>query len=191
MRIGILGGKFDPIHKGHEALAAAAARELKLDRVMLVPVYQHPLADSSKTMSAAPKDRLEMVRCAIQGNDKLEASDCEIARGGASYTGDTLRELKTKHPNDELFFITGGDWGQKLEHWKDIDAVFSLATFVVASRPGFDLKSLPKEVRALQFRPLDISSTQIRQNLQQGKTVDQWISQKVLHYIHEHQLYRS
>ncbi len=190
MRVGILGGTFDPIHKGHLALAHAAVRELKLDRLYFIPTYQHPLVQ--KNSSACANDRLEMIKAAITEEPKFLVSDCETKRKGISYTVDTLSEFRKQFPQpNELFFITGGDWGKNLDQWKDIDTIFSLAHFVVASRPGFDLRNLPKSVDVLNFVPLEISSTQIRDELRKGNAPEQQIPAPVLNYIKQNKLYIS
>ena len=156
LRIGVLGGTFDPIHEGHLALARAAVKQLKLDRLMFVPAFRHPLDRKENRTVASPEHRFEMTRLAIQGEPKFEVSDCELKRKGISYTVDTLRELRRDFPKpNAIFFVTGGDWGKSLDQWKDIDSIFSLAHFVIAKRPGFDIKNLPSGVEPLDFVPLD------------------------------------
>ena len=192
MRIGILGGTFDPIHKGHLALAHAALKQLRLDRVFFVPAYRHPLRQKESFVSASPKARLQMVKLAVRGNPKFKVSDCELKRKGVSYTVDTLRFFRRRYPKPhELFFVTGGDWGKRLDQWKDIRIIFSLAHFVVAKRPGFDIRKLPEGIQALDFRPLKISSTQIRRQLLKGKSLEPFIPKIVVHYIKKHKLYCS
>ena len=188
MRIGILGGTFDPIHKGHLALAKAALKQLRLDRVIFVPAYRHPLKQKESSVCASSKQRLMMVRLAIRNNPKFKVSDCELKRKGISYTVDTLKFFKQKYPNHELFFITGGDWGKRLDQWKDIDVIFKLAHFVVAKRPGFDIRKLPKGVYALNFVPLNISSTQIREELGQ-KSSHSFVPKVVREYMRKNKLY--
>ena len=192
MRIGILGGTFDPIHKGHLALAKAAHKQLRLDRVIFVPAHRHPMKQKESSVSASAKARLRMVQLALRGKPKFKVSDCELKRKGISYTVDTLRFFRRKYPGPhELFFITGGDWGKRLDRWKDIDVVFSLAHFVVAKRSGFDIKKLPKNVRALNFVPLSISSTQIRNQWYPKKSSHSFIPKTVRDYIKKHKLYGS
>ncbi len=191
-RIGILGGTFDPIHEGHLALARAAVKQLALERLIFVPAFRHPLPQKETGTMASPEARLEMVRLAIMEEPKFEVSDCEIKRKGPSYTVDTLRTFRTQYPKpNELFFITGGDWGKALDQWKDIDTIFSLAHFVVAKRPGFDTERLPKGVQLLDFVPLDISSTKIRTRFKKGALVASLVPNEVLNYVHKQQLYHS
>ena len=194
MRIGILGGTFDPIHEGHLALARAALNQLRLDRIIFIPAFRHPLEQKGCATAASPEARLEMVKLAIQGegNRQFEVSDLEIKRGGVSYTIDTLLELRRHYPKPhELFFVTGGDWGKNLNLWKDIDKIFSLAHFVVAKRPGFDTSSLPKHVEFLDFVPLNISSTEVRNRFEKGVSVVSLIPKEVLNYTTKHKLYHS
>src|SRR3989338_694207 len=184
MRIGILGGTFDPIHDGHLALARAAFKELKLDRLIFVPAYQHPIQQKGFKIIASPQDRLEMVRQAIKAEPNFEVSDCEIKREGVSYTVDTLRLFQKKYPSpDELFFITGGDWARSVAQWKEIDAIFLLSHFVVAKRPGFDTSKLSPGVEFLDFVPLDVSSTELRNQLRAGTLAKPLIPKLVLDYI--------
>lgn len=190
MRIGILGGTFDPIHKGHLALAEAAVKQLKLDHLYFIPTYQHPL--EQKDSAALAHDRLKMIELAIQNKPEFKVSDCEIKRQGVSYTVDTLRLFREQFPKpNELFFITGGDWGKKLDQWKEIDTIFKLAHFVVANRPGFNLQNLPKHVEVLNFVPLDISSTEAREQIKKDILPKDVIPENVLTYIKQHRLYRS
>lgn len=192
MRIGILGGTFDPIHEGHLALARAAIKQLRLDRLIFVPTFRHPLEEKESSTVARPKARFEMVKLATKGEPSFEVSDCEIKRKGISYTVDTLRTLRAQYPEPhELFFITGGDWGKALDQWKDIQTIFSLAHFVVAKRPGSDTNTLPKGVELLDFVPLDLSSTEVRHQLRKRTPRASLVSDEVLNYIREHQLYRS
>ena len=190
MRIGMLGGTFNPIHKGHLALAKAALEQLKLDRLYFIPTAQHPL--EQKGSSAPAQDRIEMVKLAIQGEPKWMVSDCEIKRGGVSYTVDTLKQFRFEFPKPhELFFITGGDWGKNLDQWKEIDTIFLLAHFVVANRPGFDIRNVPNQVEILNFVPLDISSTQARAEIKKGTFPERTVPKDVLNYIKQHRLYQS
>jgi nicotinate-nucleotide adenylyltransferase len=188
-KIGILGGTFDPIHNGHIALARAASDQLALSRLYLVPAQIHPLA-SKRTTEASSGDRLEMVMCAAGDRTNWSVSDFEMTHGDVSYTVETLRYFRSQHPKPaELFFITGGDWGKRLDEWKDIKGIFDLAHFVVAKRPGFDISKVTHPVERLDFVPLDISSTVIRKRLALGEPVAEMVPEAVLHYIRTHHLY--
>ncbi len=189
MRIGILGGTFDPIHSGHLALAGAARSQLKLEKIIFVPAFIPPLGLKANQITPAPA-RLEMTQAAVR-NLGYDVSDIEIKREGVSYTVDTIRELRRIHPEPhELFFITGGDWGKSLDQWKEIQTIFSLCTFVVAKRPGYEKMNLPPEVKFLDFQPLDISSTRIREMIKQNKPVQSLIPKPALEIIERRRLYR-
>jgi len=191
MRIGILGGTFDPIHNGHLALAEAARTQLKLGKVILVPAFIPPLGVKSDQLTAA-SIRYEIVRAAAKNFPDYEVSDLEIKRQGTSFTVDTLREFRQLYPSPhELFFITGGDWGRSLDQWKDIRTIFSLCTFVVAKRPGYEKMKLPPEVQFLNFCPLDISSTQIREAMRQNISVSHLVPASALAIINLRQLYKK
>ncbi len=190
MRIGILGGAFDPIHVGHLALAEAVVQTLKLNRLYFVPSFVSPLAAKEKCNAPASL-RLEMVRVATCGDKRFYVSDIEIKRKGMSYTIDTIREFRKEFPPPhELFFVAGADWAKSLESWKDADAIFSLCQFTVATRPGYQELDLPKRVKPLRFQALDISSTQIRQMIREGKHVDAWMPKPVLKMIERKHLYQ-
>ena len=124
MRIGILGGTFDPIHLGHLAAAEAAIDCARLDRVIFIPSGMPPHRHEA---AANADQRLEMCRLAIDGNKKFEVSDVEVKRGGVSYTVDTLRELKSRYPNDELFLILGWDAAKLFSSWNEPNEIRRLA----------------------------------------------------------------
>lgn len=190
MRIGILGGTFDPVHMGHVALAQAATSALALDRLIWMPAFASPLTGKDNA-ATRPALRLQMVEETIRGNSRYEVSALEIERRNVSYTVDTLRELRRRHPNsDELFWLVGGDWASSLSRWKDLDVVLTLCRLVLAKRPGFDFRQLPRGVQLLDFNPVDISSSRIRDMIQQGESVERWVPAPALRVIREHHLYQ-
>lgn len=151
MKIGILGGSFNPIHNGHLAMAEAARAAHGLDRVLLVPAARPP----HKRDDLAPADdRLEMVRLAVKGRKGLEASAIEVERPGTSYTVDTLEELARRHPVAEIFFILGADSISELPSWKNVPRIFELARVVAVNRPG-----VSTELRREDFR--DVSPARL------------------------------
>lgn len=189
MRIGILGGTFNPIHTAHIKLAELVKERLKLDKVIFMPAYIPPHKKDPDIIDA--ELRLEMVKCAIEDKPGFEASDMEINRKGTSYSVDTLKLLKEKHgPEAELFFIAGSDSLDELPMWKDIDRVFELSHFVVATRPRFPLKNVPREVEVLQIPEMDISSSDIRNRLREGKSIKGIVPEKVIAYIRRKKLYK-
>lgn len=197
MRLGILGGTFDPIHLGHLAAARAAIDCARLDRVVLIPAGVPP---HRRSTAASPDQRLEMCRLAIDGDGAFEVSDVEIRRGGISYTVDTLRELKRVRPEDELFLILGWDAAKLFATWHQPDEVRRLATLVVVTRPG----SEAPDVAALHDAGLDpehavrcerptpaISGSALRRAIAQGERVSDLVPEPVAAYIARHGMYRD
>ena len=133
MRVGILGGTFDPIHEGHLAAARGAMDCADLDRVLFVPSATPPHRGPAV---ADAEQRIAMARLAIAGEPRFEVADIEVRRGAISYTVDTLRELQRLHPGDELFLILGWDAAKLLPSWREPEEVRRLASILVVTRPG-------------------------------------------------------
>ena len=189
MKIGILGGAFDPIHNGHLALAEAALHKLRLDFIYFVPSFIPPFA-SEKKCQAATELRLAMVQAAILNIPKMRVSDLELQRKGVSYTIDTVREFRKEYPPpEELFFIAGADCANSLERWKSLDEILSLSHFVIGSRSQIESENDSKKLKFISFNPIPISSTQIRELIKKGEPVTQWIPKPVLEIIQKHKLY--
>lgn len=189
MRVGILGGTFNPIHIGHLVLADEVRQKLKLDKVFFIPV-NIPVHKEEKDLLAAT-ERFRMVKLALKGNPEFLPLDIEIRRRGRSYTIDTLRSLREKYPSvGKFFFLVGSDALSYLENWKDIDEVMKLAKFVVASRPGYPLKNLSKNILPLAIESVDVSGFRIRQRLKNGESVRYYLPEKVYKYIEEKGLYK-
>lgn len=195
MRIGILGGTFDPVHAGHLAAARAALECAGLDRVVLVPTGEPP---HRSTTVAGAEHRLEMSRLAIDSEKALEVSDVEIRRGGISYTADTLKELKNMYPGDELFLILGWDAARLFATWHIPDEIRRLATVVVVTRPGSgepDSAALraagldPQKTILCARETPDISGSELRDALAAGEPVGDRLPPAVLEYIANHHLY--
>ena len=149
MRLGVLGGTFDPIHVGHLAAAKVAIDCAHLDRVLFVPSAQPP----HRVAATAPaEDRLAMCRLAVEGEPRFEVSDVEVKRGGRSYTVDTLDELQGAHPQDELLLILGWDAARLFRTWREPDRVSALASVVIVTRPGMEPPT-PAELAALGLDP--------------------------------------
>jgi nicotinate-nucleotide adenylyltransferase len=196
MRVGVLGGTFDPIHVGHVAAASAALECASLDRVLFVPSAEPP----HRAAALAPaEDRLEMCRLAIVGEPRFEVSDLEIRRGGRSYTVDTLQELKRLRPADDFFLILGWDAAKLLRTWRDPVNVVELATIVIISRPGTQAPQPADFVEAgfdpdrftfcgLQTTP-DVSGSAVRRAIGRGESVAGKVPAQVERYIATHHLY--
>ena len=189
MRIGILGGTFNPIHIGHLILAEEACFKLKLDKLIFVPTFIPPHKDMEPEMN--PQDRLKMVQLAIEDNPSFEVSRFEIDSKKKSYSIDTLKEFRRIYGDDaELYFITGSDSLKDLFSWKDINDIFKISKFIVANRPGYPFKDLPKEAEAVVITPIEVSSQDIRKRIKEGRSIRYLVPEKVRKYILEHNLYK-
>jgi nicotinate-nucleotide adenylyltransferase len=197
-RIGILGGSFNPPHLAHLVCASEAAAQLDLDRVLLTPVAAAPHKDAER--DPGPPARLELCRLAIAGDKRLGLCNLEVSRGGPSYTIDTLRELHARTPEDHLTFIAGGDIALGLPGWHEPEAVLGLARLAVAERSGSDREDVaariaqhfPDAPRPLFFDMprLDISSSQIRRRIAEGRPIRYLVPDLVAEHIARERLYR-
>lgn len=187
MRIGILGGTFNPVHIGHLILAQYALGELNLDKIYFVPANIAPL--KSRLGLISPAHRLNMLKLAVRNNKKFRVSDIEIKRGGVSYTVDTLASFRKT--GNEIFFISGSDSLGQLSRWKDFQRIQKIATFVVAARPGFRLKTKKHGIKFINIPKMEISSSLIRARLRAKKDVTQLVDIKVLRYIKDKRLYEK
>jgi nicotinate-nucleotide adenylyltransferase len=187
MKIGILGGTFNPVHLGHLILAEEAREKLGLDRVIFVPANLAPHKDGIGIAPAA--DRLKMLKLAIKGNKSFKVSDIEIKRPGRSYTIDTVRELKKAFFHDELYFIVGSDLLKYLEEWKDLKDILKMVNFVAATRPGYPLKDLPEYIKTIEIRAVDISGFEVRECVRLKKSFRYLVPEAVNNYIVKKKLY--
>jgi nicotinate-nucleotide adenylyltransferase len=196
MRIGILGGTFDPPHIGHLRFAEAALEQLKLDEVLFLPANRNP--QKSDPAKAGGKQRLEMVRRMIEENDKFSYTDIEITRGGPSYSVDTLAELQMVRPAD-YWFLVGADAVRDLPKWKQPHRLLKMCRLGVALRPptieAEVMARIPEEfkqfVDLVHMQPVDVSATDLRDKLAKGKSIVPWVHPRVLQFIQESKLYRS
>ena len=188
MRIGILGGTFNPVHTGHLILAEEAHFKLGLDRLVFVPAFIPPHKDVEAAVD--PHDRLRMVELAIEDNPAFEVSRFEIDSKKRSYSIDTLRELRRLYGEGaELYFITGSDSLKDLFSWKDVNDIFKISKFIVANRPGYPVRDVPKEVQTVVITPLEVSSEDIRKRLAEGRSIRYLVPEKVRNYIIDRRLY--
>jgi len=188
MRIGILGGTFNPVHIGHLILAEEAREKLGLDKIIFIPTALPPHKDNLNIAPAA--DRLKMLKLAIKGNKYFTVSDVEIRRQGRSYTIDTLKELKRKHSHDELYFIIGSDLLKYLNEWKDLNEIIKMVKFVAATRPGFPLEQIPSYIETLAIRAVDVSGFEVRQCVAANKSFGYLVTDRVFDYIKKRKLYK-
>lgn len=191
MKIGIFGGTFNPIHLGHLVLAEEVREKLGLDKVFFIPAYLPPHKEEKDLLSA--EERLKMVKIALKGNPYFEALDTEIKRKGLSYSIDTLRALRQKYPssNVKFFFIVGSDALKYLNDWKDIEDLMKLSKFIVATRPGYLLKNLPKKILPLAVESIDVSGFRIRERLKNNEAVRYLLPKEVYAYIKQKGFYKK
>lgn len=190
MKIGILGGSFDPIHKGHLTLARESLQQFQLDKILFVPASLPPHKKEDFELTPAPL-RARMVELAILEEPRWELCDLELSRPGVSYTVDTLRELRRIYPPPHhLFFIAGADSLQELRKWKDPDEILKLSEWIVAPRPNFKPpEGVPTKVHLLKMAPIEISASELRKKIHQGEDVSDWIPEKVLSYMERMKVY--
>jgi nicotinate-nucleotide adenylyltransferase len=188
MRIGILGGNFNPIHHAHLFVADQVQQLLDLDEVQLMPENEPPHRDAKATISA--HHRVEMLSLAIADYPKMRLNLSEIARGGKSYTYDTMRKLTAEHPENEYFFIIGGDMVDYLDKWYRIDDLVKLVTFVAVRRDQTILTPPKYPVQLIELPLLNISSSDIRERLAAGNQPNFLLPDDVLTYIYEHGIYQ-
>lgn len=201
-RIGLFGGSFNPIHAGHLIMAQDAGHAFGLDRIIFIPAAIPPHKLSQTLVTA--DQRLDMIRLALGDQYAWEVSDEEIRRGGVSYTIDTVRHFRALHPDDELYFIIGGDTLPELHTWKDIALLLELCKFITMVRPGFEKELLRSAGLKIDQRHFDdllgrvttghvigISSTEIRMRVAKHEPIRYLVPELVERYISEHGLYRK
>ena len=193
IRLGVMGGTFDPIHHGHLVAASEVAHIFSLDEVVFVPTGQ-PWQKQNKKVSAS-EDRYLMTVIATASNPGFSVSRLDIDRPGPTYTIDTLRDLRTERGDDaDYFFITGADALSRMLSWQDVDELFTLAHFVGCTRPGHRLTGhgLPEDkVSLVEIPALAISSTGCRQRVAEGQPIWYLVPDGIVQYLAKRKLYRS
>ncbi|MBQ8597011.1 MAG: nicotinate-nucleotide adenylyltransferase [Lachnospiraceae bacterium] len=198
-KLGIMGGTFNPIHNGHLLLAEIARDELKLDQVLFMPSGNSYMKDSASIVSK--KDRIQMTALAISDNPYFKLSLLETERQGATYTCDTLTELRELMPEHDLYFILGADSLFSIDRWKNPEMIMQNCVLTASVREG-SLKDIEEKaedlkerfrarIHLLPERNIDISSTEIRRRLKEGRSVKYMLPDQVLHYIRENNLYQD
>lgn len=199
-KTGIMGGTFNPLHNGHMALANAAKEQLGLDAVLFLPSGQSYM--KQKEDIASKNVRLEMVCRAVSGNPDYFVSDMELKRKGNTYTFETLEQLNREFPGTEFYFILGADCLYNIEKWREPERIFASCTLVSAVRNNVtpsELKErceyLQKEYDAriilLDFEEMDISSTEIRNAVFQGRDISEKVPKEVADFIASRRLYMA
>ena len=186
MRIGLLGGSFDPPHVGHLLTASDAVEALGLDRLVLVPAANQPL---KRGQHAEAMHRLAMVRLLAGADPRMVVDPIETDRGGLSYTVDTLAAYAARYPDAERFFLVGADVVESFPRWREPRRIQALATVAVLERGG-DAVPLHEGMVAVATRRIDISSTEIRARVRAGLPIRGFVTDAVAEYIVAHRLYR-
>jgi nicotinate-nucleotide adenylyltransferase len=198
LRVGIFGGAFNPPHIGHLVCAQEALVRLELDLVVFVPVGVAPHREIEADPGA--EARLEMVELAIADDERFEMSRIELDREGPSYTSDTLEQLQGERSGDELFLILGGDQAAALGSWHEPEKVLERATVAVFERAswgrnaiGIKIGRLPgaRAVRYLEMPLIQVSSSQVRRRVREGKPIRYLVPEKVVDYIRSNDLYAA
>ncbi len=191
MKIGVLGGTFDPIHSAHLLLAEQAREQLGLRKVLFVPAGD-PWRKAFRRVTPA-EHRLTMTRLAIEGDAGFVVDECEVQREGPTYTAETLHELHQRYKKDELYLLLGEDALADLPFWKDPERIADEACIVVAPRGGVVLPELPFDtdrVVRIKMPFMEISSTDIRDRAKAGQSLRYLVPDAIADYIKEHKLYR-
>lgn len=191
MRLGLLGGTFDPPHLGHLAAARAVREALGLDRVDLLPANDPWQKTDGGRDVTAPSVRLEMVRALVQGEVGLGVDDREIRRGGPTYTADTLEEIHGETPGMEVHLIIGADTARTFGTWRRPGVVASLSTLVVVNR-GDETAPAPEGAARVEFvamSPVHVSSSAVRAAVARGEDVSDEVGAAVARVIADHGLY--
>lgn len=200
MKIGIFGGSFDPIHYGHLLLAEFCREAVGLDKVRFIPSGTSPLKPDGASVSSV--NRVEMLRIAIAGYEKFEIDECELKRGGTSYTIDTLRHLKAELPDAQLYLLVGADIVPEFAKWKEPAEIMSIARPVIMTRGGHtkpDLRQIECFVSdddelapmSIEMPQLEISSSSIRRRAADGRSIRFQTPRAVEQFIVTQSLYGS
>ncbi len=196
MKIGIFGGAFNPIHNGHIHLMKSYEAALSLDKIILIPTAVPP--HKTREHFAPEEDRLNMLLLISQGDSRLEVSDVEYRRKGKSYTYLTLLELRELYPEDEFFLLIGSDQYLNFHTWRKPNAILSMATVCTMARDDGEYEKLieyrseneiMKNSIVSDFKPVEVSSTEIRERIKRGRSIKRLVPEAVEKYIKEHGLY--
>jgi nicotinate-nucleotide adenylyltransferase len=192
MKLGILGGTFNPPHIGHLIVAESVRDQLKLDKILFVPSYSPPHKLYSQV--ALPTQRYEMVEIALEKNRNFSASDIEIAREGKSYTIDTINTLMGIYPGSQLYLIIGLDNLMDFSDWKSPNDIISKVELVVMNRPGYDVEvknEFKRYATIVKVPGIDISSSDIRRRVKMGRSIRYLVPFEIEQYILKKSLYKS
>lgn len=195
MKVGLMGGTFDPIHIGHLLAAQSVCEQAELDEIWFMPVNVPPHKEAAP--GATAQQRWEMANLAVEHHPKFRTTDIELRRGGVSYSIDTVTLLRQQYPGHHFYYIIGADMVRYLPKWYKIDELIKLVTFVGLERPGFDsgLAELPPAIREslllVEMPQIELSSTRIRERRAAGQPVRYMVPDRVNDYIEVNRLYES
>lgn len=191
MRIGIYGGSFNPIHRGHTELAASIVRQGLVDELWLLVSPLNPLKQDATSDIAEYEHRLNMARLATEGIEGVKVSDFERHLPIPSYTITTLGELRNAYPEHEFVLVIGADNWERFPRWYHAQEIIDTYSILIYRRPGCEMDEtlLPPSVQVVDTPLYDISSTEIRESVKKGKMPLKWVDRKVATYIRVHHLY--
>lgn len=199
MKIGIMGGTFNPIHHGHLILSEYIRTNFKLDKILFIPTGNPPHKSGRDVLNG--DIRLKMVEIAIKSNENFDLMDVEIKRQGLSYTIDTLMNLKDIYKGSKLYLIVGADTLLSMHTWKDYEKILSMTSIIVADRLGLNNHDLSEEISRLNSQNgnnifqvdtpiIEISSTSIRDRIKKGLSIKYLVPEPVENYIYKNELYK-
>ena len=187
-KVGILGGTFDPPHYGHLLIANEVLSELNLDEIWFMPNQEPP--HKKKSDSVENTDRLQMLELSIEGNSAFKIEKIELERSGPSFTVDTMKILNEQFPNHQFYFIIGADMIEYLPKWHKIDELMELVQFVGVQRPEYSSET-DYPIHYVDIPAFEVSSSMIRERVNQGMTVRYLLPDRVIDFIREKQLYET
>ncbi len=183
MRIRLFGGAFNPFHNGHLAIAKTAIKKAELDKIIFIPTGNAP---HKKETNISRTDRLNMLKLAIDGEEKMSVSDYELTKETVSYSADTAEYFKSLYPDDKLFFIIGDDSYNQLHTWREPERIIKAATLLVFPREGAEVGSPAIEI---PMPRVEISSSEVRKRIKLGKDCRNLLPKSVFDYIIKNSLY--
>lgn len=188
-RIGLFGGSFDPVHLGHLLVARAALEEVGLQRIFFIPAAQSPFKPHREP--APGPMRMRLLRLALAGMTECEVDGQELARGGVSYTIETVRRYAADYPRAVLYYVVGADHVASLPRWREAEALAQSVQFIVVPRPSAPGASLPPPFAGVPLKgfPLAVSSSEIRERVRAGLPVGVFTGAAVAEVIEKNRLY--
>lgn len=199
MKTAIFGGAFNPIHSGHIHLLSEMNKIYSFDKIILIPTGNPPHKSSEEFVSA--DDRIAMCRLFAERSSNIEVSEIETNRKGKSYTFDTLNEIRSIFPEDELYLIIGGDMLLIFDKWYNFGEISKLANIICAARNDNEYEKLKEKSKELQklncivtvhkIKPFEVSSTEIRKNIYEEKSIDGLVPNYISDYIYRKNLYKA